>query len=221
MTWLTYFNVESGKRYRKNTGKCNNLHWFVGKNGRFFTSRKESTSFFFYILRAATPWSRKSWESKSSSSWTHIWTYSRAEAATQIIATSERSPAQAEAKPDHESKRRFSTRQPACILHQGREERRSPIISSAPSSAQRMVTRSMRARQTQPARSLSSSKVVSWNGSIRVYSFSSTSYTKIASITNTICSTQGTWARAGGLEKTVGGRSHSFAKRRGGVWEVL
>jgi len=55
-----------------------------------------------------------------------------------------------------------------------REERRSPIISSAPSSAQRMVTRSMRARQTQPARSHLRSRVVSRNGSIRVYSFSST-----------------------------------------------
>lgn len=67
-----------------------------------------------------------------------------------------------------------------------REERRSPIISSAPSSAQRKVTRSMRAR------SPSSSRVVSRNGSIRVYSFSSTGYTGIASITSTICSTQGT-----------------------------
>lgn len=38
---------------------------------------------------------------------------------------------------------------------------RSPIISSAPSSAQRMVTRSMRARQTQPARSHLPSRVVS------------------------------------------------------------
>lgn len=55
------------------------------------------------------------------------------------------------------------------------------------------------------ARSLSSYKVVSRNGSIRVYSFSSTSYTKIASITNTICSTQGTWARAGCLEKKRSG----------------
>lgn len=43
--------------------------------------------------------------------------FKRAEA--QIIATSERSPARAEANPDHESKRRFRTRQPACILHQG------------------------------------------------------------------------------------------------------
>ena len=67
-----------------------------------------------------------------------------------------------------------------------REEKRSPIISSAPSSAQRKVTRSMRAR------SPSSSRVVSRNGSIRVYSFSSTGYTGIASITSTICSTQGT-----------------------------
>lgn len=74
-----------------------------------------------------------------------------------------------------------------------REERRSPIISSAPFSAQRMVTRSMRARQTQPARSHLRSRVVSRNGSIRVYSFSSsTGYTGIASITSTICSTQGT-----------------------------
>ena len=45
-----------------------------------------------------------------------------------------------------------------------REEKRSPIIYSAPSSAQRKVTRSMRAR------SPSSSRVVSRNGSIRVYS---------------------------------------------------
>ena len=67
-----------------------------------------------------------------------------------------------------------------------REEKRSPIISSAPSSAQRKVTRSMRAR------SPSSSRVVSRNGSIRVYSLSSTGYTGIASITSTICSTQGT-----------------------------
>ena len=73
-----------------------------------------------------------------------------------------------------------------------REERGSPIISSAPFSAQRMVTRSMRARQTQPARSHLRSRVVSRNGSIRVYSFSSTGYTGIASITSTIRSTQGT-----------------------------
>lgn len=44
---------------------------------------------------------------------TYIWTHFRAWAATQIIATSERSPARAEANPDHERKGGFSTRQPS------------------------------------------------------------------------------------------------------------
>lgn len=74
-----------------------------------------------------------------------------------------------------------------------REERRSPIISSAPSSAQRMVTRSMRARQTNSTGSLTFKlKSRKPKRQHQSFIFSSTSYTKIASITNTICSTQGT-----------------------------
>ena len=52
------------------------------------------------------------------------------EMVTQIIATLERSPAQAEANPDHERKERFRTRQPACIPRQGGKKKSHHFFST-------------------------------------------------------------------------------------------